>query len=512
MNPQRTLSVASGPDPSVPPPRSSRRNTTTLTAMSAIVTHGVRSVGMLSLSGNTRRGRLPGVPLATPEERAACGRALRADVPRSAHAELPPRPAGVDPVALLAGEARSRLPDLVPVRHGRMLASPLAFLRGAPAIMAADLAATPATGLRVQLCGDAHVSNFGVLGAPDGRPVLDVDELDETLRGPWEWDVKRLAASLVVAARGAGWEGTAGRGLAAAAAGGYRDALRDLAASGELEAWDARRPVEDLQGRLEDDLERKGARWLRREADPARAREGADALRALCDVVDGVPRLRPSAPLVLPLDGLDALEEVLTAYAAALPPDRRELLGRFRLVQVARTAAGVARVGTPSFVALLVGRDGGDPLFLGVREARASALEPWAGAEPVTDQGARVVAGARLVHAVGDGFLGHVAPAPGGAGRALVVRRLREWRGAFVPAALRPATLQRYAGACGWTLARAHARSGDRVALAAYLGKGDAFDRAVASFAEAYADRAEADWAALDAAVREGRLPAAFWT
>jgi uncharacterized protein (DUF2252 family) len=453
------------------------------------------------------------VPSATPEERAARGRALRADVPRSAHAELPPRPAGVDPVAILAEEARSRVPDLLPVRHGRMLASPLAFLRGAPAIMAADLAATPATGLRVQLCGDAHVANFGVVAAPGGRLALDVDELDDTLPGPWEWDVKRLAASLVVAARGAGWDAAAGRGLAAAAAGAYRGALRDLAASGELEAWDARLPVDALQDRLERDLERTGAGRRRREADPARAREGVDVLRALCDVVDGAPRLRPSPPFVAPLDGLDVLEGALAGYAAALPPDHRELLGRFRLVQVARTAAGVARVGTPSFVALLVGRDGGDPLFLGVREAQASVLGRWAGGGPVGDQGARVVAGRRLVQAVGDRLLGHVrTPGAGGAPRDLVVGRLRDWRGAFVPEALRPATLQRYAGACGWTLARAHARSGDRLALAAYLGKGDAFDRAVASFAAAYADRAEADWAALDAAVRDGRLPATFWT
>ena len=453
------------------------------------------------------------MPSATPEERAARGRALRADVPRSAHAELPPRPAGVDPVAILAEEARSRAPDLVPVRHGRMLASPLAFLRGAPAIMAADLAATPATGLRVQLCGDAHVANFGLVAAPGGRLALDVDELDDTLPGPWEWDVKRLAASLVVAARGAGWDAAAGRDLAAAAAGAYRGALRDLAASGELEAWDARLPVDGLQDRLERDLERKGAGWRRREADPARAREGVEVLRALCDVVDGLPRLRPSAPFVAPLDGLDVLEASLAGYAAALPPDHRELLGRFRLVQVARTAAGVARVGTPSFVALLVGRDGGDPLFLGVREAHASVLGRWAGGGPVGDQGARVVAGRRLVQAVGDRLLGHVrTPGAGGAPRDLVVGRLRDWRGAFVPEALRPATLRRYAGACGWTLARAHARSGDRVALAAYLGKGDAFDRAVAGFAEAYADRAEADWAALDAAVRDDRLPATFWT
>ncbi len=400
------------------------------------------------------------MPSATPEERAARGRALRADVPRSAHAELPPRPAGVDPVAILAEEARSRAPDLVPVRHGRMLASPLAFLRGAPAIMAADLAATPATGLRVQLCGDAHVANFGLVAAPGGRLALDVDELDDTLPGPWEWDVKRLAASLVVAARGAGWDAAAGRDLAAAAAGAYRGALRDLAASGELEAWDARLPVDGLQDRLERDLERKGAGWRRREADPARAREGVEVLRALCDVVDGLPRLRPSAPFVAPLDGLDVLEASLAGYAAALPPDHRELLGRFRLVQVARTAAGVARVGTPSFVALLVGRDGGDPLFLGVREAHASVLGALGGRRPgrrpgrTGRRGPAPRAGRRrpAPRARAD------ARRPAAPRATSVVGRLRDWRGAFVPEALRPATLRRYAGACGWTLARAHAR------------------------------------------------------
>ena len=293
------------------------------------------------------------------------------------------------------------------------------------------------------------------------------------------------------------------------------DALRDLAASGELEAWDARRPVEGLQGRLEDDLERKGARWLRREADPARAREGADVLRALCDVVDGVPRLRPSAPFVAPLDGLDALEDALTGYAAALPPDRRELLGRFRLVQVARTAAGVARVGTPSFVALLVGRDGGDPLFLGVREARASVLERWAGGRSRSRTRARGSSrAARLVARRRRRVpRARAAPGPGGAGRALVVaapaRVARRVRARGAPsrhaAALRGRV--RLDPGPGRTPAPATASRSP-----AYLGKGDAFDRAVASFAEAYADRAEADWAALDAAVREGRLPAAFWT
>jgi uncharacterized protein (DUF2252 family) len=452
------------------------------------------------------------VQTATPDERAARGRSLRADVPRSAHAELPPRPAEVDPVEMLAEEATSRRSDLVAVRHGRMLASPTAFLRGAPGLMAADLASTPATGLRVQLCGDAHVANFGIVDAPDGRPALDVDELDETLPGPWEWDVKRLAASLALVARDAGGDARAGRDLAAAAAGGYRQALRVLAGSGELEAWDARLAVEGLQRRLEHDLEGKAARALRRDADPARAREGIRELRELCDLSDGAPRLRPTAPLVTPLEGLEPIDAALAAHAAALSPHHRELLGRFRLVQVAHTAYGVARVGAPSFVALLVGRDAGDPLFLAVREARASSLERWLDGVPVTGHGARVVAGRRLVQAADDPFLGHVRTPADGAARDLVLGRVRDWRGAVALEALRPGTLERHARACGWTLARAHARSGDRIALTAYLGKGDAFDRAVASFADAYADRAAADRAALDAAVRDGRLAATFWT
>ena len=334
--------------------------------------------------------------------------------PRSAHAELPPRPAGVDPVAILAEEARSRRPDLVPVRHGRMLASPLAFLRGAPAIMAADLAPTAATGLRVQLCGDAHVANFGVVAAPDGRPVLDVDELDETLPGPWEWDVKRLAASLVVAARGAGWDAAAGRGLAAAAAGGYRRALRDLAASGELEAWDARlarrgasRPAGGRPGA------QGGALAAPRRPTPRATREGVEVLRALCDVADGVRACGRPRPSSRRWTGSTPSQDALAGYAAGLPPDRRELLGRFPLVQVARTAAGVARVGHALLRRPARRARRGRPALPGRPRGaapRRSSAGRAAGRSP-TRARASSRAGAWCT-AVGDGFLGHVRARP----------------------------------------------------------------------------------------------------
>ncbi len=451
-------------------------------------------------------------------ERAAAGKALRALVPLAAHASLD-TDASRDPVSLLAAQAETRVPELVPVRHSRMMVSPFAYYRGAALPMAADLARTPTSGLRVQLCGDAHLVNFGAFASPERRLVFDVNDFDETLPGPFEWDVKRLAASLVVAARDNGFTVREQRAVVLAAVERYRTAMRDFADTGALGVWYAHLDVEKQLRRVRTQLKPSRAKATDALIAKARTRNSLQALSKLTEVVDGRRRFVSDPPLVVPVEELlptveadalaQAFAELLAGYAASLSDDRRHLLGHFRLVHVARKVVGVGSVGTRAWVLLMEADDDAEPLVLQAKEAQASVLEPYAGAGAYTHQGQRVVAGQRLMQAASDVFLGwERATGIDGLERDFYVRQLRDWKLGFPVERMLPTGLAVYARGCGWTLARAHARSGDRIAIAAYLGRSDRFERALVDFAEAYADLNERDHGALREAVADGRLPA----
>ncbi|MEU6196849.1 DUF2252 domain-containing protein [Streptomyces sp. NPDC047061] len=443
--------------------------------------------------------------MTTPADRAARGRAARKRALRSAHAFwLPPvdRP---DPVAVLERQGRDRLPELLPIRYGRMAASPFAFLRGAAAVMAADLSAQPHTGLTVQLCGDAHLLNFGLYASPERSLLFDLNDFDETFPGPFEWDVKRLAASVAVAARENGHGDPEARAAARAAVAAYRTAMRRLAGLGELAVWYERVDTEGLlalagsarrRRRIEDTLTR------------ARRRTSLHALGRLTETTGGRRRIIKDPPLLEPAGASDmaSLRKTFSDYRSTLTEERRLLLDRYRFVDAARKVVGVGSVGTRCFIVLLAGRDADDPLFLQIKEARTSVLEQHLPNGSYVHHGHRVVAGQRLLQAAGDIFLGWMT---GPQGRAFYWRQLRDMKGAAEVAAMDPKSLRGYATLCGTTLARAHARSGDRIAIAAYLGGTDTFDRAVTDFALAYADQTATDHAGLGAAVTAGVLTAA---
>jgi uncharacterized protein (DUF2252 family) len=450
-------------------------------------------------------------------DRAARGRAARAAVPRESHACFRPGRGRPDPVSLLERQAASRLPELLPIRYGRMLASPFAFFRGAALPMANDLAATAATGLIVQACGDAHLSNFGMFASPERRLVFDINDFDETLPGPWEWDVKRLAASAEVAARGNGFSRGDRRDVVLAAVARYRRAMRRLAGMGEVDAWRSPSEVDELRDRYQAILDRRERRLA--DADLARARDraGQQALDRLTRVVDGTVRLAADPPLQVPVADLpgaqgpagleDHLHEIVANYRRTLERDCRFLIERYRVADMARKVVGVGSVGMRCWIILLTGRDQDDRLFLQVKEAVPSVLSPFLGESPYPCQGERVVAGQRLMQAAGDVFLGWHRVF-GGRARSYYVRQLRDWKFSLAVEDMDPPAMRAYAQLCGQTLARAHARSGDRIAIAAYLGKSAAFEEAIAEFAGAYADQNERDHASLAAAVRAGRVPA----
>jgi uncharacterized protein (DUF2252 family) len=454
------------------------------------------------------------------DERAARGRAARSEVPRSSHAEFAPARDRQDPVELLQSQAQSRVPELVPIRYGRMLVSPFTFYRGAALIMAADLASTPGSGLRAQLCGDAHLSNFGVFASPERRLVFDLNDFDETYPGPWEWDVKRLAASFAVAGRENGYSSKERRTVVLATVAGYRQAMRRFAAMPTLEAWYARLEVDDLVAQLRT----QGSKQMRKRTEKtlakARTRDSMTAFSKLTHLVDGEPQILSDPPLIERVAELAAgkqavmleewLRETWRDYRGTLQSDRRMLLERFRIVDLARKVVGVGSVGTRAWILLLLGRDGGDPLFLQFKEAQPSVLERFTGSSGATNQGERVVAGQHLMQASSDIFLGwlHVENGIDDKPRDFYGRQLKDWKGSFETEGTLPAGMALYGQACGWTLARAHARSGDDVAIASYLGGGDAFDRAIADFAEAYADQNERDYNALVDAVKAGRIQA----
>ncbi|WP_406088373.1 DUF2252 domain-containing protein [Kitasatospora purpeofusca] len=449
--------------------------------------------------------------MTSPTERRRRGRAARDRVPRSAHGPWIPAADRPDPLAVLARQAEDRLADLGPIRYGRMAESPFAFLRGSAAVMAADLAAVPDTGITVQLCGDAHLLNFGVYASPERALLFDVNDFDETYPGPFEWDVKRLAASVAVAARDNGHNEEQVRRAALTAAQGYATAVRRLAGMGELDVWYARIDIEDILP-----LVGKGSRRKRVEANlgKARRRTSLQAFGKLTEKgEDGRRRIVNDPPLIerLPEDELRLVGKIYGDYRATLAEDRRVLLDRFQLVDVARKVVGVGSVGTRCFILLLSGRDESDPLFLQIKEAGRSVLEehlpvsrPSAEA-PVVHGGRRVVTGQHLMQAASDIFLGWTT---GPAGRHFYGRQLRDMKGSADIARMTPADLRQYADLCGRTLARAHARSGDRFAVAGYLGRSDVFAEAVADFSVRYADRTAADHAELLAAVEDGTVTA----
>jgi len=455
----------------------------------------------------------------SPAERAARGADARAAVPREAHATFDPGPSRPDPIALLAEQATSRVPELVPVRWGRMMVSPFTYYRGAALPMASDLATTPVSGLAVQACGDAHLSNFGIFGSAEHRLVFDVNDFDETLPGPWEWDVKRLAASLAVAGRDNGFPAKARRKVILAAAEGYRTAMRAFAAQPFLDVWYTHLDIEPAIREFTSQIKAKKLKEFEKLLAKAHTRDSTQALAKLTTMVEGQRRIISDPPMIVPVEEVfsdvqaDAItgqiRAVLSKYRRTLQSDRRHLLDQFTMVQVARKVVGVGSVGTRAWVVLMDAADGVEPLFLQAKEAQPSVLAEYCGRSKYNNQGERVVAGQLLQQAQSDIFLGwtHVT-GPDGVDRDYYVRQLRDWKFSVPIEALIPAGMTVYARLCGWTLARAHARSGDRIALAAYLGSSGKFDQAIADFAETYADQNELDYAAFQGAVQDGRAEA----
>jgi uncharacterized protein (DUF2252 family) len=460
------------------------------------------------------------VPHLSVAEHVARGKAARAEVSRSSHGVFEPAAHRADPIELLERQAQTRVPELVPIRYGRMLVSPFTFYRGAAAIMSADLAATPRSGLTVQCCGDAHLSNFGVFASPERRLVFDLNDFDETLPGPWEWDVKRLAASMLIAARDNDYAVKHQDRVVLDTVEEYRTAMASFAAMSNLDVWYTHLDIDSVLEELGPQLEPKAVKRTEKTLAKARTRDSMSAFSKLTRVVDGEARIVAEPPLIVPIDDLgtgqerdemfDFLHQQLRSYRESLPHERRVLLEQFRLTDFARKVVGVGSVGTRAWIALMFGRDGQDPLFLQMKEAQESVLEEHLGPSEFHNHGERVVVGQRLMQASSDIFLGwlHVEAGLDGEPRDFYGRQLRDWKGSAEIENMPPRGLAQYGRLCGWTLARAHARSGDRVAIAAYLGKGATFDRAIVQFSHAYAEQNERDFRALTAAVESGRIVA----
>jgi uncharacterized protein (DUF2252 family) len=458
----------------------------------------------------------------TASEREAAGKAARARSPRKGHAVWDPGPDRADPVGILERQDETRAPELVPIRHGRMLVSPFTFYRGAAAVMASDLAATPRSGLEVQLCGDAHLSNFGAFMAPDRRLIFDINDFDETHPGPFEWDVKRLAASVAVAGQALGLKRGRGEAATTAAATSYRQEMRRLAALGHLDVWYSRVDVETLQRYLSRISARRSGR-LRKSVAKAERKDRMRALDRLTATDGDRLRIVSDPPLIVPIEEVSTVREaklesaqiesmlrdLIDQYRRTLSSDVNELARRYDYVHAAHKVVGVGSVGAQAWIVLTLGRDRGDPLFLQVKEAQRSVLEPYTRPSRFRNQGRRVVEGQRLMQAASDVFLGWLtAEGLDGRQRDYYVRQLWDGKGSAEIETMDAEGLRLYAALCGGTLARAHARTADRVAIAAYLGRGDAFDRAIRDFAEFYADQNERDYTAFSAAVEAGRLEA----
>ena len=445
------------------------------------------------------------------DDRVRSGRSARSSVPRSAHAAWDPDESRSDPIRILQAQEDARLQELLSIRHERMLASPFAFYRGAAAVMASDLARVPRTNLRVQLCGDAHLANFGGFASPERTLVFDMNDFDETSPGPFEWDVKRLATSFEIAARSLGLSAKQCRAVAATSVRSYRTAMQGFAGLTNLDKWYARLDMGMLIDRWSNRVSPTEAKRLESISEKARTKDSMRAFNKLTEVVDGETRIVPDPPLIMPLRDLIAdattgeveqwVRERLRAYRQSLQPDRRRLLESYQFVDVAHKVVGVGSVGTRCFIVLLLGKDDQDPLFLQVKEATTSVLEPFAGASPYRSAGRRVVEGQRLLQASGDILLGWLrATSPvDGIERDFYVRQLWDWKTSPNIERMSFAVLQIYAEMCGWTLARGHARSGDCVSITSYLGNSDGFDGAIADFAHDYADQNEHDYAAMAA-------------
>ena len=480
------------------------------------------------------------------EDRKASGMDARDRMPPSGHSGWRPAEGRRDPVGLLEEQNVTREPDLVPVRHGRMMVSPFTFYRGAATVMAADLRDTPVAGFDAQLCGDAHLSNFGLFASPERRLVFDLNDFDETLPGPFEFDVKRMAASFTIAARNNGFSAADARAATAAAVRAYREAMAGFAQMRTMDVWYAHLAEDDLRsansstvtsardqvktGKKEPKAARKAAKQEAKLAElaqrravktgeKAHTRDSLQALSKLGELVNGRYRIVSQPPVIIPARELAAAfglsrEEVVPmirdqfrAYRGTLQPDRRHLLEQFEIVDMARKVVGVGSVGTRAFIVLLQGRDAKDPLFLQIKEATASVLEGYLPRSRHRNHGQRVVEGQRLMQAASDIYLGWTKGVD--AKRHFYWRQLRDMKGSALVEAMTPVGMGFYAGICGWTLARAHARSGDPVAIAEYLGATDAFDASITNFCERYADQNERDYQEFVSAVRSGRLEAA---
>ena len=459
------------------------------------------------------------VPHLTVEERVARGKAARREVPRSSHAGFTPGAYRPDPVALLEQQAVTRVPELVPIRYGRMLVSAFTFYRGAALIMASDLAGTPRSGITTQVCGDAHLMNFGAFASPERRLEFGINDFDETCPGPWEWDVKRLAASFAIAGRDRGFSTKERSRVLLALLGEYRSSMRRFAALTNLAVWYSHIDVDATIKGLQAGVGAAARKQAEANVAKARTRDNLHTFGKLTHVVDGQRRIISDPPLIEPIDELyqgmerDKIHEfmraVIRSYRQTLPSDRRHLLEDFQLADVARKVVGVGSVGTRAWIVLMLGRDDTDPLFLQAKEAEASVLEEFVGRTDQRSHGQRVVHGQHLMQASSDIFLGwdHVQGVDG-IERDFYVRQLRDWKGAALVDTMPPSSMAFYARLCASALVRAHARSGDRVAIAAYLGSSDAFDRALVEFAEAYADQNERDYDALVQAEKDGRITA----
>ncbi len=459
------------------------------------------------------------VPHPSPEERQTKGRLALAETPHDRLSGWEPAADRADPVALLTGQETSRVQELVPVRHTRMAVSAFTFYRGSALLMAADLAGPPRSGLNVQLCGDAHLSNFGLFAAPDRTVIFDVNDFDETNPGPFEWDVKRLATSFVLAARDNGLSPKAGRAAAKAAAGSYRQAMATFATKREIDIWYDRIDVGGLVAAVRDLPSGKGKSGAKKEAKAeatiqkaagkARLRDAWSAIEKITEDVDGQRRFRNDPPLLTRLDiAPDAaalIDSLFREYRATLQDDRQELLKRYEIIDMGHKVVGVGSVGLLAFVLLLRGRDQNDLMVLQVKQAQASVLEAYTRKSAFTKHGHRVVTGQRLMQAASDSFLGWI---DGPGGRSFYVRQLRDMKWSPDPATLNEKRIGRYAVLCGHTLARAHARSGDAVAISAYLGTGKSFDKAISAFAESYADQTQQDFKAFTGAIADGLLSA----
>jgi uncharacterized protein (DUF2252 family) len=447
------------------------------------------------------------------------GKAARAAAPRESHAGFRVASDRLDPIVILEKQAQTRTPKLVPIRYGRMAASPFAFYRGAAAVMAADLANTPDSGLHVQACGDAHLVNFGVYSSPERSLVFDINDFDETTRGPWEWDVKRLAASFAVAARSRGFDRATRDGIIRSVGRSYREAMATFAEQGNLEVWYAKLDMDELIARFGAQADAQTRKRVRKGRDKALSRDSEQAFGKLTEIVDGEARFISQPPLLVPLYELlpgenaqeveAGLHNMLREYRDTLPDDRRILLEQYELVDIAHKVVGVGSVGTRCWVLLMIGRDLGDPLLLQVKQAEESVLEPYVGRSEFDNAGERAVVGQKLMQAVSDIFLGWNRMVDlQGVSRDYYFRQLRDGKGSANVDVMTSQTMDVYAQMCGWTLARAHARSGDRVALAAYLGTSAAFDKAIVAFSEDYADQNDLDHSELVRAIDDGRIEA----